>query len=126
MPSNRDWISSIFFLFFSTLVVALFLYWIGGRVGVKGKKSSDKVSTYACGEDLPSRQVQVDVERFFIYAVYFLIFDVLAVFLATSLNTPGFFPALYGTEADDMRHIVSILHPACSSCLTLRVYPCPV
>ena len=87
--------SSLFLLVLSTIAITLILYWVGGRIRVKGKTSIEKVTAYACGEVLPSRQLQVDVERFFIYAIYFLIFDVLAIFLATSFNTAGFFPVLY-------------------------------
>lgn len=64
-------------------------------VGAKGEKTVGKVAPYACGEDLPPRKFQVDIKNFFIYAVYFLIFDILAFILATSLSTPGFFPAIY-------------------------------
>jgi len=68
---------------------------IGRIVGARGEKSTAKVAPYACGEDLPPHKLQVDVERFLIYAVYFLIFDIFAFILATSLNTPGYFPAIY-------------------------------
>ncbi|MCK4424661.1 NADH-quinone oxidoreductase subunit A [Candidatus Bathyarchaeota archaeon] len=82
-------------VFFLSLVIGLILYLVGWIVGAKGEKTVGKVAPYACGEDLPPRKFQVDVKRFFIYAVYFLIFDILAFILATSLSTPGFFPAIY-------------------------------
>jgi NADH:ubiquinone oxidoreductase subunit 3 (subunit A) len=92
-----DILTSLPFVFLLCLAVGLTLYLIGGLVGAKSKESADKIAPYTGGEDLPPRQLQIDVERFFIYAVYFLIFDILAFILATSLNTPGFFPALYAT-----------------------------
>ena len=94
---QTDLLISLPFIFFLCLVVGLILYLVGGRVGAKGEKSADKVAPYACGEDLPPRKLQVDVERFLIYAVYFLIFDILAFILATSLSTPGYFPAVYAS-----------------------------
>ncbi len=94
---QTDLLISLPFIFFLSLLAGLVLYWVGGRVGAKGEKGADKVAPYACGEDLPPRKLQVDVERFLIYAVYFLIFDILAFILATSLNTPGYFPAIYAT-----------------------------
>jgi len=94
---QNDLLISLPIIFFLCLVVGLILYWVGGRVGAKGEKSADKVAPYACGEDFPPRKLQVDVERFLIYAVYFLIFDILAFILATSLNTPGYFPAIYAS-----------------------------
>ena len=83
------------FIFLLSLLIALILYQIGKKVGAKSKQSMDKVAPYTGGEDLPARKLQVDVERFLVYAIYFLIFDILAFILATSLNTPSIFPALY-------------------------------
>ena len=94
---QTDLLISLPFIFFLSIMVGLILYWVGGRIGAKGEKSADKVAPYACGEDLPPRKLQVDVERFLIYAVYFLIFDILAFILATSLSTPGYFPAIYAS-----------------------------
>ena len=64
-------------------------------MGARGEMSEGKVAPYACGEDLPARKLQVDAGRFLIYVVYFLIFDILAFIVATSLNTPGYFPTVY-------------------------------
>jgi NADH:ubiquinone oxidoreductase subunit 3 (subunit A) len=74
---------------------AVIIYWIGGIISAKGKKALSKQMMYACGEELPARKLQVNVQRFFIYAVYFLVFDVLAFNLATSLEDTGIFPAMY-------------------------------
>lgn len=90
-----DLLFSLPFIFLLSLVVGLVLYLIGDLIGAKGEESGGKTTPYACGEDLPPLKFRVDVERFFIYAVYFLIFDVLAFILATSLGTPGLPPAVY-------------------------------
>lgn len=90
-------LASLPVIFLISITVGLILYLVGGRIGAKGRKSPGKVAPYACGEDLPPRELQVNVERFLIYAVYFLIFDILAFILATSLTTPGYFPAVYAS-----------------------------
>ncbi len=90
-------IVSLPFIFFLSLVGGLILYLVGGRVGARGKKNADEVAPYACGENLPPRKLQLNVERYLIYAVYFLIFDIVAFILATSLNTPGYLPAIYAS-----------------------------
>jgi NADH:ubiquinone oxidoreductase subunit 3 (subunit A) len=82
-------------VFFLSLVVGLILYLVGWIVAAKGEKTVGKVAPYACGEDLPPHKFQVNVEEFLIYAVYFLIFDILAFTLATSLTSPGYLPAVY-------------------------------
>ena len=90
-----DLLISLPFIFFLSIVVGLILYFVGWMIGAKGEKTEGKVAPYACGEDLLPLKLQVNVERFLIYAVYFLVFDILAFILATSLNTPGPFPVIY-------------------------------
>jgi len=88
---------SLPFIFALLLLFVSIFYWIGGRIGARGEKSPEKTAPYACGEDLSPRKYQVDIERLFIYAVCFLIFDILAFILVTSMDAPGFFPAIYAS-----------------------------
>jgi NADH:ubiquinone oxidoreductase subunit 3 (subunit A) len=90
-----DLLISLPFIFLLSLLIGLVFYLVGRIIGAKGEETTDKVAPYACGEDLPARKFQVDVERFLVYAVYFFIFDILAFILATSLDTPGIFPSAY-------------------------------
>lgn len=77
------------------LLTAMVIYWIGGKVSAKGKATVDKMLAYACGEKLQGRKIQINFERFFIYAVYFMVFDVLAFIIATSMSFHGWLPMLY-------------------------------
>ncbi|MEM2942494.1 MAG: NADH-quinone oxidoreductase subunit A [Candidatus Bathyarchaeia archaeon] len=88
-------LTSLPFALFVSLITALLLYWYGGRISARGAKIPGKLSQYACGEELPAEKLQVNVERFFVYAVYFLVFDILAFMLATSLGNLGIIPVLY-------------------------------
>jgi NADH:ubiquinone oxidoreductase subunit 3 (subunit A) len=90
-----DLLVSLPFIFIVSILAGLAMYLLGGVIAPKGKKTVGKVAPYACGEELPPRKFQVDVKEFLIYAVYFLIFDIFAFTLATSLSTPGYFPAVY-------------------------------
>ncbi len=85
-------IPSIFVL---SILLGVILYIIGSIIAPRVKKTAGKLAPYACGEDLPAEKLQVNAEEFFIYATYFLIFDVVAFMLATSLGKPGFFPILF-------------------------------
>jgi NADH:ubiquinone oxidoreductase subunit 3 (subunit A) len=79
-------------------LVMLFIYWLGGKASFRLRESSapGKTAPYACGEDLPSEELKFDMDRFFIFAVYFLVFDVFAFILATSSNSLGsFLPLVY-------------------------------
>lgn len=60
--------------FILTLAFALLLYAVGRRMAPQGKKSKDKESMYACGEDVQAGNVQFYVHRFY-YAVFFVIFE---------------------------------------------------
>jgi len=92
-----DLLVSLPFIFFVSILTALGIYLLGWMVAAKGKESEGKFAPYACGEELPSRKFQVDLREFLIYAVYFLIFDIFAFTLATSLSlsTPSYFPTVY-------------------------------
>jgi len=74
-------------VFVTTLPLTILIYWLGGKYSAKGGKSEGKLSPYSCGEDLPYEgELRVNLERFFIYAVYFLIFDVIAFMLVVSFK----------------------------------------
>lgn len=94
---NIDLTASLPFIFVTSLSLGLTIYLVGHLVTAKGEKSAGKVAPYACGEDLPICRFQVNVEDFLLYAVYFLIFDILIFNLATSLGKPGFFPTVYAS-----------------------------
>ena len=74
-------------VFATTLLLTILIYWLGGKYSAKGGKSEGKLSPYSCGEDLPYEgELRVNLDRFFIYAVYFLIFDVIAFMLVVSFK----------------------------------------
>lgn len=68
--------------------VALIVMGIGNEVGAKSPDTFGKLAPYACGEPVPATKVRMNVENFFVYAVYFMIFDVLGFVLATTVAKP--------------------------------------
>jgi NADH:ubiquinone oxidoreductase subunit 3 (subunit A) len=79
-----------------SLVAALVIYTIGGRISAKGSQNeTGKTAPYACGEEITVGEVKVDLERFLTFAVYFLIFDVLAFITVTSFYATGLMPIAY-------------------------------
>jgi NADH:ubiquinone oxidoreductase subunit 3 (subunit A) len=77
-------------IFGAAIVVGLALYWLGGRISPRNViQTSGKTAPYACGEDMPAQELKVDLERFLVFAVYFLIFDVFAFLIATSFSVTG-------------------------------------
>jgi NADH:ubiquinone oxidoreductase subunit 3 (subunit A) len=78
-----------------SLITAFTLYFIGGKISAKGQYSQGKTAGYSCGEQGPVREVRMDLERFLTYAVYFLIFDVLAFVTMTSFYANDYLPIIY-------------------------------
>lgn len=71
-----------------SLVVALIIIALGNNYAPKSLDTEGKLAPYACGEPIPPKKVRLNVENFFIYAVYFMIFDVLGFVLATTVGKP--------------------------------------
>jgi len=91
MPNDMSFLLPA--IFGVAIVVGLMIYWVGGKISPKNVVSTvGKTAPYACGEDLPAEEMKVDLERFLVFAVYFLIFDVFAFLIATTLYTTGFVP----------------------------------
>lgn len=72
----------------ASIVVALILLLIGNDLAPKGQDTPGKLAPYACGEDVAPTKIRVNIQQFFIYAVYFMIFDVLGFVLAMTLAKP--------------------------------------
>ncbi len=82
-------------VFAVSLLTALAIYFVGGKLAPKSDKSENKNETYSCGEQAPAREVKLDLERFLTFAVYFLIFDVLAFVTMTSFYAQNYMPVVY-------------------------------
>ncbi len=73
-------------------VVSYLVYRVGRNFGPKANLEEGKVSTYACGEDIPGKKVQHAYHLFHI-AFFFTILHVAALMIAT---VPGGGIALLG------------------------------
>ena len=79
-----------------SLVLAVAIYVISGKAKPRiVSQDARKTESYACGEVMPVGELRVDLERFLVFAVYFLIFDVFAFTMATSFYTLGLIPTEY-------------------------------
>ncbi len=78
-----------------SLLVAIIIYMVGKRVASVGQDVEGKTAPYACGESITLNEVKVNLERFLTFAVYFLIFDVLAFVTVTSFYSFGVMPIIY-------------------------------
>lgn len=80
-----------------SIAIALLIYWYGGRISHEATSEDieAKRSLYACGEDFPTEDIQIEMRYFYIFGVYLLIFDVLIFMLVISPPSAGFRPAIY-------------------------------
>jgi NADH-quinone oxidoreductase subunit A len=65
------------------LAAALLLYRLGRRMAPKMNKVGGKLTSYACGEDMPGTKIQFGYRTFFFVALFFTIMHVAALVLAT-------------------------------------------
>lgn len=83
-------------IFGVAVVLGLVIYLLGGRISPRNlSQTAGKTAPYACGEDMPAEEMKIDLERFLVFAVYFLIFDVFAFSIATSFSATGLVPLAY-------------------------------
>ena len=93
----NDAASMLLVVFISSFALALSLYIIAGRISPRGmEKRAERAVPYACGEDPPpTGETRINCERFFIFTIFFMIFDVFAFMIAISYSAPIHLPILY-------------------------------
>ena len=74
------WLPVAFLLF---LGAAALLYGLGARLAPKLRGVGGKLTTYACGEDIPGVKIQFGYRLFFFVALFFTIMHVAALVIAT-------------------------------------------
>ncbi len=65
------------------LACSALLYWAGGRLAPRFKKVGDKLTSYACGEDMSENKMKIDYRMFFYIALFFTIMHVAVLVVAT-------------------------------------------
>jgi len=65
------------------LALAWLVYLVGKRMAPKLNRAGGKLTTYACGEDIPGAKVQFGYRLFFFIALFFTIMHVAALMIAT-------------------------------------------
>ena len=66
------------------LAVAGLIYLLGKRMATKPTDVGGKLTSYACGEDIPGTKVQFGYRLFFFVALFFTIMHVAALVIATA------------------------------------------
>jgi NADH-quinone oxidoreductase subunit A len=65
------------------LAVAWLVYLVGKRMAPKMTRIGGKLTSYACGEDIPGTKVQFGYRLFFFIALFFTIMHVATLIIAT-------------------------------------------
>jgi NADH-quinone oxidoreductase subunit A len=69
--------------FILILAVVVLIYRLGKRMAPKLTRTGGKLTSYACGEDIPGTKVQFGYRLFFFVALFFTIMHVAALVIAT-------------------------------------------
>lgn len=69
--------------FFFFLAIAYLLYALGNGMAPKLNRTGSKLTTYACGENIPGVKVQFGFRLFYAFALFFTIMHVAALVIAT-------------------------------------------
>ncbi|MCD6536525.1 MAG: NADH-quinone oxidoreductase subunit A [Thaumarchaeota archaeon] len=72
------------------LLITVIIYLLGRSLAPTPPKSRDKLESYACGEKFPPARGPIRL-LFFNFAALFMVFDVLALFLAFTINIPAIY-----------------------------------
>jgi NADH-quinone oxidoreductase subunit A len=65
------------------LIAAVLLFRLGRRMAPKANNVGGKLTSYACGEDMPGTKIQFGYRLFFFVALFFTIMHVAALVIAT-------------------------------------------
>jgi NADH-quinone oxidoreductase subunit A len=66
------------------LAISGLLYLLGKRMAPKLTDTGGKLTSYACGEDMPGTKIQFGYRLFFFVALFFTIMHVAALVIATA------------------------------------------
>jgi len=76
----------------AAFVVFLAIFWLiyraAGKTAPRGKASSGKTTSYACGEDIPGFKVKFAYRKYFFMALFFTMMHVAALVVATLPGGP--------------------------------------
>ena len=81
--------------FFVFLAAAFGLYALGRGMAPKLNKAGGKLTTYACGEDIPGVKIQFGYRLFFLFALFFTMMHVAVLVIATVPSGKIIFFALF-------------------------------
>jgi len=70
--------------FILILAISGLLYLVGKRMAPKLTDTGGKLTSYACGEDIPGTKIQFGYRLFFFVALFFTIMHVAALVIATA------------------------------------------
>ncbi len=79
------------------IFLALFylIYYLAGHLAPKVKKVGGKLTTYACGEDIPGYKIQFGYRLFFFIALFFTMMHVAALVVSTLPTGPIVFLGIF-------------------------------
>jgi hypothetical protein len=90
-----DYLLSLPVAFILFAAIASLIYLLGKRMAPKLNKAGGKLTTYACGEDIPGVKIQFGYRLFFFIALFFTMMHVAVLVIATVPSGKIIFFALF-------------------------------
>ncbi len=91
-----DLVLTVPLVFGISFLTGVLIYLTGSKVSARfPRKTQLGFTPFACGESFPASKLQVNLDNFFLYLAFFLIFDVAAFLLVLSYENPGFYPIIF-------------------------------
>ncbi|MHA1754992.1 MAG: NADH-quinone oxidoreductase subunit A [Candidatus Odinarchaeia archaeon] len=91
------------------IFIAVAVLWAWGKsVAPPERKTKGSLASYACGEEQPDIHTQFRINWFY-YAVYFMIFDIIAFILVMGSFQLGVYPSVLSTIAYGVVSLIAIL-----------------
>ncbi|MEM2109520.1 MAG: NADH-quinone oxidoreductase subunit A [Candidatus Odinarchaeota archaeon] len=94
--------------FIIILIATAAIYAWGRRVAPPSRKKGEALETYACGEEQTDVHTHFRINWFY-YAVYFMIFDIIAFILTFGAFQLGILPAVYAVVLYGAVSLIAII-----------------
>ncbi len=94
--------------FIIILIATAAIYTWGRKIAPPSRNKGEAVESYACGEEQPDIHTHFRINWFY-YAVYFMIFDIIAFILTFGAFQIGVLPAVYAVVLYAAVSIVAVV-----------------
>lgn len=94
--------------FLITFLATVVIYAWGKTIAPRSRNTGETVESYACGEEQPDIHTHFRINWFY-YAVYFMIFDIIAFIITFGAFQLGVLPSVFATALYGAVSLVAVV-----------------